>query len=77
MKRTQLFPQPNSETPTDLYRSYLIRFWRSHPLGELRVSLQNIQTGESTPFANVETLFAYLKEQATAPKASSGTESLQ
>lgn len=45
--------------------SYLLRLWRSDD--QWRASLQSVQTGERHLFADLESLFAFLAEQASSP----------
>jgi hypothetical protein len=47
------------------YRSYLLRLWRARD-GDVwlwRASLENVRTGERHGFAQLEQLFAFLKQQ--------------
>ena len=49
------------------YRSYLLRLWRVRDDGERwRAALENVEDGERCGFADLEALFAYLR-QACAP----------
>jgi len=47
-----------------LYQSYLLRMWRESVNGEWRASLQNVATSECQNFADLEALFAYLRDEA-------------
>lgn len=49
------------ENPSHLYRSYLVRLWRSHAQAPLRASAQCVQTGVTTHFASLESLFSFLE----------------
>lgn len=77
MNLTSALIQPNSEGAPDLYHSYLLRIWRTHPNGTLRVVLQSIQTGENTSFASLESLFAFLLAQNTTVQRDLEKKSLQ
>jgi hypothetical protein len=45
------------------YESYLLRLWESDEAGQLiwRASLESADTGERRGFADLDSLFAYLK----------------
>lgn len=43
------------------YRSYLVRLWRSNPHSPLRASVQCVQTGVVTHFADLPSLFAFFE----------------
>jgi hypothetical protein len=47
-----------------IHQSYLLRLWRSGADGQWRASLQSVQTGERHMFADLESLLAFLVEQA-------------
>ena len=65
MKLTSALIQPATEGASNLYHSYLVQIWRNPKGDTLHVALQYIQTGESTRFANLESLFAFLLTQNT------------
>lgn len=46
------------------YRSYLLRLWRDNTLAPWRASLQPPGQAESFAFADLESLFAFLRGQA-------------
>lgn len=46
-----------------LSRSYLLRVWEEIPGQGYRVSLKNVANGEQIGFADLETLFEFLKKQ--------------
>lgn len=69
--------QLNSEAAPDLYHSYLLRIWRTHPNGAVRVVLQSIQTGENISFATMESLFAFLLAQNTTAQRDLEKKALQ
>ncbi len=50
---------------THCYQSYLVRLWRSGADGMWRVSAQQVQSGETLRFANLESLFTYLQAQTS------------
>lgn len=60
-------PPARSPSPEERY-SYLLRLWRSGGDGGWRASLQSVQSGERHMFADVESLLAFLVEQASLPK---------
>ena len=53
-----------AEEPQE-YQSYLLRLWRTSLRGKptWRASLESAQTGERHSFADLESLFAFLKQQ--------------
>jgi hypothetical protein len=56
-------------TPAD-YHAGLLRLWRNGPHGPWRVSLQDVESGERLGFADLEQLFAYLRQlTCDAPNA--------
>jgi len=58
------------------YLSYLLRLWQITSGGELvwRVSLEDPRTGERIGFANLEALFAFLRQRTGVVPDSSGRE---
>jgi hypothetical protein len=60
------------DTPHDCtemrdYASYLLRLWRASTEEEAwRASLEDPRTGVRTGFANLDDLFAFLRQQGTA-----------
>ncbi|CAN5874699.1 hypothetical protein BH10CHL1_BH10CHL1_22280 [soil metagenome] len=53
-----------SDQRGDAHQSYLLRLWRSSGDGGWRASLQSVQTNERHMFADLESLLAFLVEQA-------------
>jgi hypothetical protein len=45
------------------YLSYLVRLWQETPGAPWRASTQNVTTDEHQGFANLESLFAFLRSQ--------------
>jgi len=54
----------------DRYRAYLLRLWRASgdECSLWRASLEDPHTGERRGFADLESLFAFLKEQTMCLK---------
>lgn len=48
------------------YSAYLLRLWYEEGTVSWRATLENVHTGEQTGFANLEKLFAYLRQQTQA-----------
>ncbi|MFQ5399783.1 MAG: hypothetical protein ACE5E7_09320 [Anaerolineae bacterium] len=48
------------------YQAFLLRLWRDDEQQPWRASLEDPHTGEQCGFANLEQLFAYLKEQTAS-----------
>ena len=50
------------------YNSYLLRVWQTSKEGNVawRASLESPHTGERIGFANLDKLFAFLRQQASA-----------
>jgi hypothetical protein len=48
---------------SNLYHSYLVRFWRDTPDVPWRASAQCVQTGNTLLFGNVESLLAFLQAE--------------
>lgn len=59
----------HSDHRGDAHQSYLLRLWRSGGDGGWRASLQSVQTGDRHMFADLESLLAFLVEQAQSPPA--------
>ncbi len=65
------------------YESYLLRLWESDEAGQLiwRASLESTETGQRHGFADLDSLFTYLKtvcqslaqDEAEGPKLSGGS----
>ncbi len=49
---------------TRRYLSYLVRLWQEIPGAPWRASAQDVATDERHGFANLESLFAFLREQS-------------
>lgn len=60
-------PSVNATTHGERY-SYLLRLWRGGAGGGWCASLHSVQTGERHMFADVESLLAFLLEQASTPQ---------
>jgi hypothetical protein len=56
---TQLFPTARARR----YLSYLVRLWQEIPGAPWRASAQDVATDERHGFANLESLFVFLREQ--------------
>ena len=56
------------------YRSYLVRLWRSNPHSPLRASVQCVQTGAITHFADLPSLFRFLESLDELPASTKLTE---
>ena len=54
-------PDSNQPTPAD-YHAGLLRLWREGRGGAWRASLQDAESGERIGFADLERLFAYLRQ---------------
>ncbi len=54
-------------TRSKAYQSYLVRLWRDGPSTAVRVSLQNVATGELVDFKSVAKLLQYLARQVGEP----------
>ena len=54
-------------TRSKAYQSYLVRLWRDGPSNPVRVSLQNVATGEVVDFKSVTKLLQYLARQVGEP----------
>ncbi len=54
-------------TRSQAYQSYLVRMWRDGPGSPVRVSLQNVSTGEVVDFKSVAKLLQYLARQVNEP----------
>jgi hypothetical protein len=52
---------PHSNQPAD-YHASLLRLWREHHGGPWRASLQDAESGERLGFADLERLFAHLRQ---------------
>lgn len=52
------------------YHSYVVRVWQESPHAAWRASAQHVQTGETTRFADLDALFAFLYRQTTPNKNS-------
>ncbi len=51
-----------------VYYAYLLRLWHDDACPSCwRASLEDPQTGKRVGFANLETLFAYLREHTSTP----------
>lgn len=48
------------------YSAYLLRLWYEEGAVSWRATLENVHTGEQTGFANLEKLFAFLRQQTDA-----------
>lgn len=60
------------------YRSYLLRLWREDQASEpWRASLQSAATGERQGFANLDTLFDYIRREAASARTGSPSEDCQ
>jgi hypothetical protein len=59
---------------TGTYRSYLVRLWRSNPHSPLRATIQSVQTGAITHFADLPSLFGFLASLDDLPAATEPTE---
>lgn len=59
--------QPGRAAP--LYLSYLLRLWRSGSAEQWRGSLQSTRPGDPHVFADINKLFAFLREQLQQPAA--------
>ncbi|RMF05856.1 MAG: hypothetical protein D6768_00395 [Chloroflexi bacterium] len=46
------------------YAAYLLRLWYEDGAVCWRATLENVHTGEQTGFANLEKLFAFLRQRA-------------
>ena len=58
------------------YLSYLLRLWQTTSGGELvwRASLEDSRTGDRMGFANLDALFAFLRQQTGVKSDSDGGE---
>jgi hypothetical protein len=50
-------------TTTSGYRSYLVRFWRSHEDSRWHASAQCVQTGSTSLFGEIEQLLQFLRTE--------------
>ncbi|MFN8446198.1 MAG: hypothetical protein U0175_35740 [Caldilineaceae bacterium] len=48
---------------TVIYKSFILRFWQDNPQSPWRATVKAIQSQETTHFANLDALFAYLATQ--------------
>jgi hypothetical protein len=55
------------------YHAGLLRLWRDGPGGPWRASLQDAESGERVGFADLERLFAYLRQLTGDASAERGT----
>jgi len=59
--------QPHSNQPSQIdYHAGLLRLWRVGAGGAWRASLQDAESGERIGFADLEHLFAYLRQLTEA-----------
>jgi hypothetical protein len=54
---------PADGLTTNLYRSYLVRFWQSNPQGSWRASAQCVQSGNTVLFGDVESLLRFFQTE--------------
>ena len=54
------FQSDDRTTPKTRYRSFLLRLWQEEPSGERRAMLQDVVSGESLSFPNLESLTNHL-----------------
>ena len=59
--RKQPVQTPPVNQPAD-YHASLLRLWRERPGGAWRASLQDAESGERLGFADLERLFAHLRQ---------------
>ncbi len=53
----------SSGLTTNVYQSYLVRFWQSGEQGCWRTSARCVQTGNTVLFGDVESLLAFLQTE--------------
>jgi hypothetical protein len=63
---------PDLDHPAD-YHAGLLRLWRDGPGGPWRASLQDAESGARIGFADLERLFAYLRQLTKDPPDERGT----
>lgn len=54
---------PKPRKTSQLYHSYLVRLWQDESQGAWRALVQSVQSGETIHFADLESLFAFLRAQ--------------
>lgn len=59
------------------YKSYILRIWQDNPQSPWRATVQSIQSQETTHFANLDALFAYLAAQAAWAQIADGLPGVQ
>lgn len=62
---------------TASYKSYVLRFWQDNPQSSWRATVQAIQSQETTHFANLDALFAYLATQTAWTQIADNLPSVQ
>lgn len=67
MKETQQHPQQEAETvgmsrTPHTYQAFLLRLWQEEDSEHIRATLEDAQTGQRLGFANLQHLFAFIKQ---------------
>lgn len=64
---------PDCSTLPTTYHSYLVRLWQEQGQVGWRASIQDIQTGVVTWFADTDALLAFLQAQTTSGSVAAGS----
>jgi hypothetical protein len=65
-------PTPNAPHQANTYHAYLVRMWQDSPHAPWRASTHCVQTSEKRIFADLDTLFTFLRTQTVGSADNDG-----